>query len=170
MAAQKPLQLVNGLHTQVQATVVSSGAASDGAILALDSTGKIDATVLPAGVGADVKSIIASEAIAAGKYVNIYNNAGAANIRNADNSNNRPAHGFVKAAVSAAASGTVYFESANDGLSALTIGSRYYLGVTGSPTATVPTFVGGAQILQLLGVAISATEINTDIEDPVVLA
>ena len=168
--AQKPLQLVNGITTQVEASITSVGAADSGKVVALDASGKIDSTMMPTGVAADVKSIIASEAIGAYKYVNIYNNAGVANIRLADNSNNRPAHGYVKAAVAASASGVVFFESANDGLSALTPGSRYYLATVGGVTLTPPTFAGGAQILQFLGIAISATEINTDIEEPITLA
>lgn len=168
--AQKPIQLVGGKLTQVEATVVSAGAGDAGEIVALDATGKIDVSVLPTGVGPDVKMILASEAIGAGKYVNIYDNGGVANIRLADNSNSRQAHGFVKDAVASAASGTVYFEGANDDLSGLTPGARQFLGTAGGATSTPPTFAGGAQISQYLGLAISDTEINTDIEDSITLS
>lgn len=167
--AQKPIQLVNGKLTQVEATVISAGAGDAGEIVALDASGKIDPSVLPVGVGPDVKAILASEAIGAGKYVNIYDNLGVANIRLADNSNSRPAHGFVKDAVANAAIGTVYFEGANDDLTGLTAGLRYYLGTAGGVTATPPVFPA-ATIHQLVGSAISATEINTDIEDCIILA
>lgn len=168
--AQKPIQLVGGKFTEIEATVVSAGAGDAGEVVALGADGKIDVSVLPTGVGPDVKNILASEAIGAGKYVNIYNNAGTANIRLADNSNSRPAHGFVKDAVANAATGTVYFEGANDDLTGLTPGARYYLATAGGVTSTPPTFAGGAAIHQFLGTAISPTEINTDIEDCVVLA
>lgn len=167
--AQKPIQLVNGKLTQVEATVISAGAGDAGEIVALDASGKIDPSVLPVGVGPDVKAILASEAIGAGKYVNIYDNLGVANIRLADNSNSRPAHGFVKDAVANAAIGTVYFEGANDDLTGLTSGLRYYLGTAGGVTATPPAFPA-ATIHQLVGSAISATEVNTDIEDCIILA
>lgn len=170
MAADKPIQLVSGQLTQVEAKQTSAGAGDSGRIVALDSTGRIDSTMMPVGVVADVKSILASEAIGAGKYVNIYNNAGTANIRLADNSNGRVAHGFLLTGVASGASGTVYFEGANTGLSALTPGARQYLATAGGVTATAPTFAGSATISQFLGIAISATEINTDIDDPVVLA
>jgi hypothetical protein len=43
-----------------------------------------------------------------------------------------------------------------------------YLGTAGNPTHTVPA-TPGSVIHQFLGIAISATEINTDIEDAIVL-
>lgn len=168
--AQKPIQLVGGKLTQVEATVVSTGAADAGEIVALDSSGKIDVSVLPTGVGPNVKLVLASEAIGAGKYVNIYDNGGTPNVRLADNSNGREAHGFVKDAVASAANATVYFEGTNDDLSSLTPGARQYLGTAGGVTATPPTFAGGATIHQLVGSAISITEIDTDIDDCIVLA
>jgi hypothetical protein len=167
--AQKPLQLVAGKITQVEATVISAGAGDAGEVVALDASGKLDVSVLPTGVGPDVKIILASEAIGAGKYVNIYDNTGVANIRLADNSNSRPAHGFVKDAVLSAANGTVYFEGANDDLTGLTSGARQYLATAGGVTATPPVFPA-ATIHQLVGSAVSATEINTDIEDCIVLS
>lgn len=168
--AHKPIQLVNGKLTQVEATVVSAGAGDAGEIVALDSSGKIDVSVLPTGLGPNVKLILASENIGAGKYVNIYDNTGTANVRLADNSNGREAHGFLLDAVVSAANATVYFEGTNNDLSGLTSGARQFLGTAGGVTATPPTFAGGATISQLVGTAISATEIDTDIDDIVVLA
>ena len=170
MAAKKFLRLVNGIVSEIIATVTSAGAGNAGDIPALDPNGKLDVSLLPVGVGPDVKIILASENIGAGKYVNIYDNAGTANIRLADNSNSRQAHGFLKDAVTSGSSGTVYFESANDDLSGLTAGQRQYLATAGGVTITPPTVAGGAQISQLVGIAISATEINTDIEDEIILA
>lgn len=168
--AQKPLQLVNGKITQVEATVVSAGAGDAGELVALDSSGHLDVSVLPTGVGPNVKLILASEDIGAGKYVNIYNNAGTENVRLADNSNSREAFGFVLDAVTTGNMATVYFEGTNNDLGGLTPGARVYLGTAGGVTATPPTFAGGATIFQLVGNAISATEVDTDIDDLIVLA
>lgn len=168
--AQKPLQLVNGKITQVEATVVSAGAGDAGEVVALDSSGKIDVSVLPVGVGPNVKVILASENIGAGKYVNIFDNTGTPNVRLADNSNSREAHGFLLDAVTSGNNATVYFEGTNNDLSGLTAGARQYLATAGGVTSTPPTFAGGAQISQLVGSAISATEIDTDIDDCIVLA
>ena len=167
--ADKPIQLVSGILTQVEAKIASAGAADSGRVVALDTAGKIDSSMMPVGVVADVKLIVASEAIGAGKYVNIFNNAGTANIRLADNSNGRIAHGYLLTAVAIAGTGTVYFEGPNTGLTALTAGSRQFLATAGGVTATAPVFPA-ATISQLVGVAISATEINTDIDDAIALA
>ena len=168
--ADKPIQLIGGKLTEVEGTVVSVGAGDAGNIPALDSNGKLDVSVLPTGVGPNVKVILASENIGAGKYVNVYDNTGTANVRLADNSNSREAHGFVKDAVTSGNNATVYFEGTNDDLSGLTPGARQFLATAGGVTATPPTSGGGAQISQLVGTAISATEIDTDIDDCVVLA
>lgn len=167
--AQKPIQLINGLLTEVEAKTSSVGVADADKIVALNAQGKVDISMLPTGIGPDVKILPATENLNAGNYVNIYDNAGTASIRLADNSNDRPAHGFVKAAVVSGNNGTVYFEGPNDALSGLTPGARYYLGVSGAATATPPASPA-AQISQFVGIAISTTEINTDIDDEVKLA
>lgn len=168
--ADKPIQLIGGKLTEVEGTTVSAGAGDAGNIPALDSNGRLDITMMPIGFGAGTKLILASENIGAGKYVNIYDNTGTANVRLADNSNSREAHGFVKDAVTSGNNATVYFEGTNDDLSGLTAGARQFLATAGGVTSTPPTSGGGAQISQLVGTAISATEIDTDIDDCVVLA
>lgn len=170
MAAKRYLELNLGKVKQKAATIISAGAGNDGDLVALDSTGKLDPTVLPVGVGPDVAVLVASENLAAGDYVNIYDNGGTPNVRKADNSNGRDAHGFVKAAVTAASNATVYFEGPNDALSGLTPGARQYLDTAGGTTETPPTFSGGATISQFLGIAVNATTINTDIDDCIGLA
>lgn len=50
MAAKSFLRLVNGVITATPATVTSAGAANDGDLVALDSSGKLDASVLPTGI------------------------------------------------------------------------------------------------------------------------
>lgn len=165
MAADKYFTLIAGRDSLVSATQTSAGAANADEIVALDASGRLDSTLMPVGFGADTKIILASEALSAGSYVNIFDNAGTANCRLADNSNDRPAHGFVLTAVLIAANATVYFEGPNSALSGLVAGQRRYLGTAGTNTAT-PLAVAGLH--QFLGVAISATEINTDIDDEVV--
>jgi hypothetical protein len=167
--ANKYISLVSGELTEVEAIDTSAGAADVGKIPALDSAGRLDLSFMPVGVGPDSATMTASENIAAGDYINIHDSTGA-KIRKADNSNGRPAHGFVKDAILSAASGLVYFEGINDDQSGLTIGGRCYLGTGGAVTQTAPTFAGGATISQFLGVAISATEINTEIADHIGLA
>ena len=66
MPAKKFLRLVAGVFTEVAATVTSAGAGNDGDLVALDSSGRLDNSVMPVGIGVDTKTIAASEALAAG--------------------------------------------------------------------------------------------------------
>lgn len=163
--AKKYIELLNGKISNKEATVASAGAANSGEIVALDSTGKIDVSVLPVGVGPDVKLLETSEDLLAGQYVNIFDVSGTPNVRLADASNGRDAHGFVKEAYLSGATATVYFEGPNDDLSALTVGGRCYLNTAGTVTQS-PRSTG---IHQFLGIAVTATEINTDIDDCITL-
>lgn len=166
MAGKTLLRLVAGKLKAIQGTVTSAGAGNDGDFVSLDAAGKLDASLMPVGVGPDVTNLVSSENLAAGDYVNLFDDAGTMKARLADNSNGRPAHGFVKDSVTAPATVNVFYEGSNSDLSGLTKGERIYLGVTGGviETPLVPvTDVGKTH--QYLGLAISATEVNTDIED-----
>lgn len=83
MAAKKFLRLISGVLTEVFGVQTSAGAANAGDIVALDDTGRIDNTMMPVGIGADTAVIAASEALAAGDWVNIWNSTGA-KVRKAD--------------------------------------------------------------------------------------
>lgn len=163
--AKKYIELLNGKLATKEATVASAGAANAGEVVALDSTGKIDVSVLPVGVGPDVKLLEASEDLLAGQYVNIFDVSGTPKVRLADASNGRDAHGFVKEAYLSGAIATVYFEGPNDDLSSLIVGGRCYLNTAGTVTQS-PRSTG---IHQFLGIAVTATEINTDIDDCILL-
>lgn len=167
--ADKPLQLVSGLPTEVEAKTASAGAGDAGKIVALNSSGVIDATMMPPGIGADAKTFTASEAIAAGDIVHIHDSSGA-KVRKADaTTSGKPAVGFAQSAIANGASGTVTFEGVLTGLSGLTIGAAYYLGTTaGTITATPPT--GSGNIVQKIGTAISATELSFEPGDVYVRA
>jgi len=113
MAAKKYLRNLLGRITEVAAVVTSAGAANDGDLVALDATGKLDASVMPSGFGQNTASIQASEALSAGDLVNIHNSTGA-RVRKADaTSAGKETHGFVLAAVANGATATsarsVYF-------------------------------------------------------------
>lgn len=161
----KFINLENGKLKQNDAVNISTGASDVDKIVKLDSTGRLSETMMPVGIAADVKVLVASEDLTAGQYVNIWNNGGTETVRLADATNGRDAHGFVKAAHLNASNATVYFEGANDDLAGLTPGARYYLDTAGAATST-PRTTG---LHQFLGVAISPTEINTDIDDCIVL-
>lgn len=168
MAAKKFLRLVAGVFTEVAATVTSAGAGSDGDLVALDSTGRLDNSVMPVGIGTDTKTIAASESLAAGDWVNVWNSTGA-KVRKADATTaGKEAHGFVMAAVSSGANALVYFEGTNTQVSGQTPGPVFLQTTAGTGGSTIPSASGN--VVQNLGVALSATEVNFERGTPVVLA
>lgn len=167
------LARVAGKTKQIFAIATSSGAADAGKIPALDSAGRLDNSMMPAGIGANTNQATASEAIGAGKFVNFWDNGGTFSMRLADNSNGRQADGYVTAAVSSAAVGTAYpLDGTNSSLTGLTVGARYHLATAGGVTETPldETDAGNAnKVSQYLGVAKSTTELVTDDQGYVVL-
>jgi len=138
----------------------STGAADANKLIKLDSTGKIDLSLLPAGIGEDITVKTALEAIGAGNLVNI---SPTGEVRLADASNGRPAHGFVLTAAAAGATVDVYFEGSNNALSGLSVSARYYLDVAGAVTLIPKTATG--ELHQYIGTACSATEVNIELAD-----
>ena len=83
MAAKKFLRLVNGVLTEIFGVQTSAGAGNAGDLVSLNDTGRIDNSMMPVGIGADTATITASETLAAGDWVNVWNGAGA-EVRKAD--------------------------------------------------------------------------------------
>lgn len=160
MAANKYVALVSGKLKEVFGLVVSAGVGDANKIPALDSTGHLDISVLPVGVGAEVVVAASSENLVAGNFVNFFLNSGVINVRKADATTNaKEAHGFVLASVTSPANATVYLVSSqNTAVSGLTIGSDYYLDTTaGGVTVTPPSASGN--LVQRLGRAVTATNL-----------
>lgn len=154
--------------TLVNSKTTSAGAADAGKIPALGGDGRLDTTFMPPGIGADTKIIAASEALAAGDFVNVWNSTGA-KVRKADaTTSGKEAHGFVLAAVSNGANATVFFEGPNTAVSGQTPGPVYLSTTAGLATATPPSATGN--VVQRIGVAVGATEINFEGSQPIVLA
>lgn len=171
--ANKYLALVVGKIKQIEALVTSAGAGDAGKIPALDSAGKLDTSMMPVGVGADTKSIVAFENLTAGDFVNVFDDGGTIKVRKADASSNaKEAHGFVLANVTAPAAATVYFEGTNTARTGLTIGVKYFLShstpggvvVAGSISTTA------GHIIQEIGQSLATTEISFEPQSTVELA
>ena len=160
MSTNKFLTIVTGgVQRLVTAISSSAGAGDANKIIATDSTGKIDSTLFPTGLGAETVSMTASENLSAGHFVNVWLDSGTPKVRKADASNGRDANGFVLAAVTSGNAATVYQMGNNNQLSSLTADTLYYLSATtaGTPTATAPSTSG--QIIQELGTAFSSSSI-----------
>jgi hypothetical protein len=166
VSAPKYLKNVSGVITEQAA---SESSASE-VIVATNSSGQIDISFMPSGIGPDTASVLASEALSAGNLVNIYNNAGTANCRKADGSTTgKIAHGFVLASVSSGGTATVYLSGLNTSVTGLTPGQAFLSDSTpGASTATAPTTAG--HTVQKVGIAVSATALQFDPGEPITLA
>ena len=168
--ADKYIKLDSGRLKQQEAATTSAGAGDSGKIVALNTSGKLDDTMMPAGVGDEVKSLTASEDLSAGNFVNIYDDGGTTKVRKADaTTEGKEAYGFVLAGATSGSSASVYVTGVNDQLTGLTGGTRYYLDTTaGGITDTPPS--GSNNVVQCLGVAISTTELSFIPTAPVTVA
>lgn len=165
------LDSINGRNRQQRAIIESAGAADADKLIATGADGRIDETFLPIGIGADIAMIAASETLASGAFVNIFNDAGTAKVRNADaTSAGKESDGFVLEGAASGAMATVYFEGRNTSLSGLTVGARYYLSATTPGASTVTPPAASGNVVQCLGRAYSATELAYEGEDGVILA
>lgn len=157
--------------TIVNSKTSSAGAGDSGKIPALDGAGLLDNSFMPVGVGADTAPITASEALTAGDFVNIHISSGI-KVRKADaTTSGKEADGFVLASVSSSATATVYFRGSNTAVSGLTAGTEYMLSTTaGGVVAVASPPTGTGKINQILGKAASATVLNFHRGIPIILA
>lgn len=161
MATQKVLVLdsTTSLPKEITPATTSAGAGDAGKLVALNNSGVLDSTLLPAGVGEASQSFPTSESLSSGSLVNVYDNAGTATARKADATDaTKPAHGFVDAASTSPGPATVFFPGQIvGGVSGLTVGAPVFLSAAspGGVTTTAPTTAGN--LVQQVGTAISAT-------------
>lgn len=145
-----------------EAQDTSSGASDGGKIVALGSDGKLDSTLFATGFGESTLSLTASEALSAGDFVNVFDDAGTPSMQKADATTaGKAADGFVLTSITSGNTGTFYaLGEMNDQLSALTTGSIYYLSTTaGTATTTRPSASGN--VIQRLGRAVNTSTIDT---------
>ncbi|MGV8917847.1 MAG: hypothetical protein ACOH2R_08615 [Pseudomonas sp.] len=163
MAAQGFLARVAGKTKQLFGIQTSAGSGDAGKLIAAGDDGKLDESFLPTGIGANSVVAPATEAFSAGNFVNLWDQGGTIGARLADNSNNRPAHGYVKEVVSSGSNATVYrLNTINAELSGLVAGSEYWLGVAGAVMVTpLDPLVDTGKTDQYLGIASSDTELVT---------
>ncbi len=149
--------LANGLRGESIPTI-TGGVANGGNLVALDpATGFLPFSMLPPDIDSAGEAIVASEALS-GPLVNVWNNAGTPNARNADAAGGKPATGFIIGTVAANATAEVFYGGKMAGLSAalsLVAGTPLFLGATGAVTATPNTTSG--QVLQSVGTATGAS-------------
>ena len=154
--------------TFVNSKTTSAGAGDSGKVVALDASGKIDTTMMPVGIAADVAILTTTEALTAGDWVNVWNSTGA-KVRKADATvAGKEAHGFVLASFGSATSATVYFEGSNTAVTGQTPGVVFLSPTAGTGTTTAPSASGN--VVQRIGFATSATNVNFQSQAPITLA
>jgi hypothetical protein len=170
MAAKKFLTIVSGVKTLLSALTTSSGAGDEGNLVALNSSGKVDATMMPAGIGADTCVANASETLSAGDMVNLWDDAGTLKARKADaTAAGKECDGFTSEGVNSGDPATITLDGTLSGLSGLTIGAHYFVSTTpGTITLTAPST--GGNVYQSVGKAKSATELIFERGEPITIA
>jgi hypothetical protein len=167
--SNKFIGISGGIRILFTAIFSSTGVGDANKIVQTDSSGKLDSTLMPPGIGAATESMIAFEALSAGDFVNIYLNSTVRNARKADASNGRIAHGYVTSSVTVGNNATVILQGTNTALTGLTIGNRYYLSATTPGVATTTAPIVSGNIIQFLGVAVTTTSINYENDDGIVI-
>lgn len=160
MATQKVLVLdpTTSLPIENTPNTTSAGGSDAGKLVALNGSGVLDTTLLPAGIGSASQIFPTSETLAAGALVNIVDVSTVPTARNANATDaTKPAMGFVLAGTTSPANATVYFPGqVVTGLTGLTTGSRVYLSTTsGAVSTTAPSTAGN--LIMLVGYALSTT-------------
>jgi len=156
---------------EVAPVATPTGAADSGKMFVLDGSGRIPMGFMPTGLATpDTQTAVASEALAAGDWVNIYDNAGAVTCRKANAvDGTKPANGFVKSAVTSGGSATVFVQGVNAvpvasvaGTAANKRGKKVFLSATNAGQATVTMPSGAGNLAQVLGdiVDSNATTVN----------
>lgn len=153
------LQFNGQRYVQINGIRESTGSADGNALVATRPNGRLDQSLMPQGVGIDAEFFEATEAISAGKAVNIHDDEGA-KVRKADASNQRECHGFVLESVSQGEQVRVYFDSFNDQLSGLVPGTTYYLAADDPGGITDAAPVAEGNIVQEVGFATGVDEIR----------
>lgn len=156
----------NGTQETYSGSTTSSGTSSSGEFIATNSSGKIDISFLPPGIGEDAIIAIAGESLSSGDMVYIDNlgkvfKADATTIA-------KQARGYVTESFASGVNAKVFFDDSNSFLTGLTPGATYFLSAStpGKVTTTPPTTSG--TIIQEVGFASSATNLRVNIQEPII--
>lgn len=155
---------------RIDDTLMNAATSGASKVIKTKADGTLDESVMPTGIGADVKNMLASEALSSGDLVNIWSDTGVEKARKADATvEGKEANGFVKAAVTSGATAAVYLEGRVSGLTGMTPGARQYLLVTPGKAGSTPPNAAN-NVVQFVGVAVSPTEIDFEPGNPITVA
>ena len=163
-----------GFNTETSFTYQSSGVSDGGKGAGLDpATGKFHQSLMPDGLGAEVQTAEAGEALSTSTpIVELYYDDTTLKVRKSDATSTgiKKASGFIKENYSSGASVTVYLEGNITGLSGLDVTKRCFVSKTaGAVTQDVSGFTTG-DMKQDIGFPISSTEMRFQTDPPLILA
>lgn len=170
MAADTTTATPSGLDVYPPVIASGGGGGTVNSVTAADETVVIGGTATdPTVRGNSTETLVASENITAGMWVNVFNSAGTPKVRKADASLGQGFHavGFVVSTVTTGNSVKVYTTGLNTHVSGM-LGGDVWLGTAGLGTQTPPTTVG--YISQQLGEALSATEVAFEQQPDILIA
>jgi hypothetical protein len=157
MSIQKLLQLVTGKRKEYAGLDSSAGVGSAGHYIALDSNGKINANMMPSGIGPEQVSVTAATALAQWNLVNTYLDGVTLKARKADAGTNKyKAIGFCPEIIENAAEGNIQTDGYITCVG-FTPGEDVYLSDTPGTVTQTPVS-GTGKIHQKVGFAISPTQ------------
>jgi len=146
----------NGQNVLTEANATSSGASDAGKIAALNANGKLDESLLPPGIGAEVTVLPAFEALNANDIVSVFQDSGTWKARKADATDvTKAAVGFVTAATTAGANASIYLQGAVT--NSTSTGNELFLSKTAGAAGD---FDATAKYRQSLGYRLSGTTFN----------
>lgn len=158
MPIQRVIAFINNKYQEYVAKDISTGPADAGQLVALNAAGQLSDTMMPTGFVAEVGTALASEALAAGNWCNVYNNAGTPNVRKADASvAGKQANAFVLGSFANGVTATFYVAGINNAVTGQVAGPVFLSTTPGGSQTTAPTVAG--QVAQQIGEAISATQV-----------
>lgn len=163
----KFLSWISGRQTEVQPITTSAGAADASKMIQTDSNGTLDPSLMPSGITPDQKSGTSNGTITAKDLVYV-ETAGTIARASAAAAGNQ-AMGWATTSVATGQPIIMQLEGKITGLSALTPGARYFLSTTPGGIVT-PCPTGTGVLAQYVGTALSATELNFEPDDAVLLA
>ena len=154
-----------GDEVELTGISTSAGVADANKMVATGADGRVNVSLMPSGFGSDIEPVVCSEALSAGNWVSIFDNAGVRGCHKASNLDaTKPCTGFVKASFGLGDTAQVYLRGINDQIPIGTIdetgnGKKAFLGVAGATTLAPPTATGN--YLQVLGPVVLVDEANS---------